>query len=78
MFQLIAVGRTASKDLQKKFPNLLQLELAAMLSFIYQRFEKYRDRKKDHSQWDEFGQDLWKEAEKQAKTAFVEEMLRRM
>jgi len=78
LFQLIAVGKTASKDLQKRFPSLLQPELRAMLGFIHQRFEKYRDRKKDHSQWDEFGQDLWKEAEKQAKTAFVEEMLRRM
>jgi hypothetical protein len=78
LFQLIAVGRAASKDLQNKFPSLLQLELPAMLSFIHQRFAKYRDQKRNHSQWDTFGQGLWKEAEKQGQTEFVEEMLKRM
>ncbi len=78
LFQLVAVGRTASEDLRKKFPSLLQLELAAILSFIYRRFAKYRDLKADHSQWDQFGHVLWKEAEKQRETAFVEEMLMRM
>jgi hypothetical protein len=78
LFQMIAVGRTASEDLQRKFPGLLQLELDAMLKFIYQRFAKYRYQKVDHSQWDKFGQVLWGEAEKQSQNAFVEEILGRM
>jgi hypothetical protein len=77
-FQLIAVGKTASQDLRQKFPNLLQIELAGMLRFIHQRFAKYREQKANHSQWDQFGDILWKEAERQEQIAFVEEMIRRM
>lgn len=76
--QLIAVGKAASKDLEKQFPSLLQIELAGMLSFIYRRFAEYRHRRADHPQWDQFGRALWNEAEKHEQNKFVLKMMKRI
>src|SRR5215469_11838064 len=69
--QLIAVGKAASKSLEKQFPNLLQIELSGMLSFIYRRFEKYSHQKAGLPQLDQFGRALWNEAEKHEHGMFV-------
>jgi hypothetical protein len=73
--QLIAVGKTVNEDLREKFPNLLQIELAHMLGFMYRRFDAYRGQKANHHQWDRFGQALWKESGKDAEPTFVKKMI---
>lgn len=78
VIQLIAVGKSASKNLEKQFPSLLQIELAGMLSFIYRRFEEYRLQKADHPQWDQFGRALWDEVEKHEQDTFVMKMMKRI
>jgi len=74
-FQLVAVGKTANEDLRKEFPRLLQIELAHILGFIYRRFDAYRGKKADHSQWDQFGQVLWDASEKEDEPAFVKKFI---
>lgn len=61
-FRLIAVGKEPSAELQKKYPDLMQITLVSMLKFMHKRFMTYRAQKADHSQWDKFGQSLWDEA----------------
>jgi hypothetical protein len=78
VIQLIAVGKATSKNLEKHFPSLLQIELAGMLSFIYRRFEKYSHQKADHPQLDQFGRVLWDEAEKHEHDTFVMKMMKRI
>jgi hypothetical protein len=78
VIQLIAVGKAASKNLEKQFPSLLQIELAGMLSLIYRRFEKYTQQKADHPQLDQFGRALWDEAEKHEHDTFVMKMMKRI
>ena len=63
-FRLIAVGKDSSTELQKQYPDLLQITLISMLKFIHKRFKAYRVQKANHPQWDEFGQRLWDEAER--------------
>lgn len=75
VFQLIAVGKTADEDLRRRFPLLLQIELAHMLGFIYRRFDAYRGQKANHPQWDQFGQVLWDESEKEDEPTFVKKMI---
>jgi len=77
-FQLIAAGMSADKQLQETYPQLLQLTLDSMLSFMYQRFGAYRSQKKDHSQWDDFGKTLWTESEHCKAEEFIEKILRRV
>ena len=78
VIQLIAVGKSTSKSLEKQFPSLLQIELAGMLSFIYRRFAEYRYQKADHPQWDQFGRALWDEAEKHEQDTFVMKTMKRI
>jgi hypothetical protein len=78
VIQLIAVGKAASKNLEKQFPSLLQIELAGMLNFIYRRFAEYRHQKADHPQWDRFGRALWDEAEKHEQDTFVMKTMKRI
>ena len=78
VIQLIAVGKAASKNLEKLFPSLLQIELAGMLSFIYRRFEECRLQKAGHPQWDKFGRALWDETEKYEQNTFVMKMMKRI
>jgi hypothetical protein len=76
-FQLVAVGKSADPELQKAYPYLLQITLDKMLTFLYQRFCSYRSQKRDHSQWDNYGQRLWDEAEGCKAEEFVERIMKR-
>jgi len=62
--RFIAVGKERDTDLEKQYPALMQITLVSILEFIYERFKAYRARKKDHSQWDDSGQELWDKFEK--------------
>ena len=63
-FRLIAVGKDLNAELQEKYPDLMQVGLVPMLKFMHKRFKAYWVQKADHSQWDDFGQRLWTEAER--------------
>ena len=76
-FQLIAVGKSTDEQLQKAHPYLLQITLEKMLTFMYQRFSSYRSQKRDHSQWDDFGQTLWTKSEHCKVEEFVEKIIKR-
>ena len=56
---LFCVGNQINRDLQRKYPNVPQITWDNILSFIYNRFEKYKDPKSAHTQWDSTGQQLW-------------------
>jgi hypothetical protein len=73
--RLVAVGAKLNEGLKKVRPQLVQLTLADMLRFIYQRFDSYRKIKADHSQWDEWGHALWDESEKKDVVSFVDHIL---
>jgi hypothetical protein len=77
-FQLIAAGTSADKQLQERYPQLLQLTLDRMLRFICQRFTSYRSQKRDHQQWDRFGKMLWDESGRCNPDAFIEKILSRV
>lgn len=62
--RLVAVGRNRNEELQRTRPQLVQLFLDDMLRFIYGRFDSYERAKKDHSQWDQCGHNLWDEFRK--------------
>ncbi len=61
--RLVAVGKTRNEEYLRTQPHLLQFLLDDMLQFIYKRFDSYTKAKKDHSQWDQCGQNLWAEFE---------------
>lgn len=56
---LFCVGNQINRDLQRKYPNVPQITWDNILSFIYNRFEKHKDQKSAHTQWDSTGQQLW-------------------
>lgn len=61
-FTLACLGETANPDIDNKFPDVPQILWNTVLSFIYNRFIKYRDQKVSHGQWDEAGANLWDRA----------------
>jgi hypothetical protein len=63
--RLVAVGERRNEEYVKVQPHLLQWLLSDMLQFIYQRFDHYESAKKDHSQWDQCGQNLWADFKEQ-------------
>ncbi|MCX7782514.1 MAG: hypothetical protein N2318_02595, partial [Meiothermus sp.] len=56
---LACFGKTSNSDISKNFPNVPQILWDTVLTFIHQRFRKYRDQKSSHGQWDETGRKLW-------------------
>jgi hypothetical protein len=73
--QLVAIGMTFSDRLKRY--DVLQVTWEAVLSFIHDRFRRYRDAKKDHGTWRSDGQRLWESSEKN-KAHFVKSYLRRL
>ncbi len=58
--RLFAIGTTKNRDLSN---SVTQLTWDQILTFIYERFRKYRDAKSQHIQWDITGQRLYKKME---------------
>ena len=58
-FTLACFGGAVNDDIGKNFPNIPQIAWDKVLTFIYNRFRKYRDEKASHGQWDKAGRDLW-------------------
>lgn len=56
--RLVAVGRTPSKELSAKFPNVIQLTWVDVLKFIAIRFKAYHKQKTQVDQWGYHGTKL--------------------
>jgi hypothetical protein len=61
---LLAIGSRPNMEYQRERKGLDQILFAEMLSFIYRRFHDFRMQKRDHKQWDNVGQYLYAEAER--------------
>jgi hypothetical protein len=57
--KLVSIGRENNDTLHKK---VIQIKHIDVLEFIYKRFREYRQEKSDHSQWDKFASNLYKDA----------------
>lgn len=56
--RLIAVGRDRNEDLARDFPNVTQALWSEILTFIWQRFDRYRRQKTQVDQWDGEGRNI--------------------
>lgn len=74
---LFCVGKSIDSDLQSKYPKVPQKTWNNVLEFIYNRFVKYEVQKRDHSQWDCDGKQLWNffECNKRNKSNFKNEII---
>lgn len=73
--RLIAVGAEIDDDLGKRYPEMIQVTLEEMLSFIYRRFRTYQRRKADNQQWNSDGKRLWKVVQDSEIDKFCEQIL---
>jgi len=60
---LLCLGGERNSEIEDKYPNVMQILWPSVLSFIFHRFEKYRNQKVSHPQWDDCGKALWNEFE---------------
>jgi len=56
---LICVGENKNQEIRLRYPLVPQITWSEIISFIYDRFRKYRNVKTWHQPWDENGQNLW-------------------
>lgn len=59
---VLCLGDEDNPDLARQMPELIQVNWTRVLSFMYRRFERYRNRKAEHDQWDGIGHLLWNAA----------------
>ena len=76
ILQLVAIGMEVDEDLKRRF-DVLQVTWEQALSFIHDRFLRYREMKKDHGTWRPDGQMLWAISERK-KSNFVDEYMTRL
>lgn len=57
---IVAMGKTLDPELERKMPEVVQLTWEHAKSFVYERFSKYKNIKREHPQWDLDGHLLWK------------------
>jgi len=58
--RIFAIGSRKNSNLEKKFPEVVQITWDEIVGFIYDRFNKYKDPKAHHPQWDWIGEFLYK------------------
>lgn len=74
--RLVAVGRDRSGKIAAEYPEVAQLIWRDMLSFIWDRFQRHRQQKRQVDQWDPVGRRLQKLADHAGDTdAFFESMM---
>jgi hypothetical protein len=56
---LVGIGRRQNTDLLKQCPGVPQITWDHIASFVFDRFNRYRNQKKWHDQWDDAGHELW-------------------
>lgn len=62
LITLLCMGSMSNHDLERTYPKVPQITWESVLSFIYNRFDAYRNQKSAHPQWDECGKKLWEMA----------------
>lgn len=76
--RLVAVGRDRSEDIEAAYPEVTQLLWADMLSFIWDRFHRYRRQKTQVDQWDPEGREIKRLADQSNEADFISAALGRM
>ena len=76
--RLVAVGRDKSEALKEEYPIIIQLSWGDILSFIWDRFSKYQNQKRDIHQWDDIGKELKGLVDRHIKDEFVQSCLNGM
>lgn len=77
--RLVAVGRGRSQDIAMEYPEVTQLVWSEMLTFIWDRFHRYRQQKTQVDQWDSEGLKIKRLADQSGDAAdFIEDALRLM
>jgi hypothetical protein len=77
--RLVAVGRNRSEEIAIAYPEVTQLIWADMLAFIWDRFQRYRQQKRQVDQWDPVGREIQRLVEDSVdEGSFVVGTLRRM
>lgn len=56
---LFCVGDRENPEIRRQYPAVPQLTWEKVANFIYNRFNKYREQKYSHSQWDDVGKKIW-------------------
>ena len=71
--ELIAFGKRISQNFSDPKKPLVQVQFDGLCRFIYSRFSRFVNMKKDHQHWDYAGRRLWDLAEKHwdSEDAFV-------
>ena len=72
LLSLCCLGQEENLNIHDQFPKVLQLTWNHVLSFIYDRFNKYEIYKRQHQQWDSTGQKLFKHFQKCDRNEFFE------
>ena len=72
LLSLCCLGQEENLNIRDQFPKVLQLTWNHVLSFIYDRFNKYEIYKRQHQQWDSTGQKLFKHFQKCDRNEFFE------
>ncbi|ARJ65166.1 hypothetical protein WV31_05580 [Magnetospirillum sp. ME-1] len=77
--RLVSIGGSRNPDLDARFPSVTQLTWLDVLTFIWQRFQKYRKQKTQVDQWDQCGKELlWLATGRPDQRRFIDEALARM
>lgn len=56
---LFCVGDRKNPEILRQYPAVHQVTWEKVAHFIYNRFNKYREQKYSHSQWDDVGKKIW-------------------
>jgi hypothetical protein len=77
--RLVAIGREHNENLHRDYPQVPQLIWPELLSFMWNRFHKYRSQKKQADQWEEHGKRIKELADRFGdKDEFTNEAMRLM
>jgi hypothetical protein len=77
--RLVAVGRDRNNDMGVAYPAISQLLWADMLTFVWDRFNRYRQQKTQVDQWDLLGRRIKRLADcSDSAETFIEHALRLM
>jgi len=61
---LFCVGNSPSAAILKQYPLVPQRTWSGIINWIFDRFDRYRQLKTDHDQWDTAGRTVWSDFER--------------
>lgn len=72
LVSLFCLGESENPDIRTQYPDVPQVLWSHVGKFIFERMNLYRNEKRSHGQWDDFGRCLYDEA---TRTGNVDEFL---